>query len=167
MPPLSKMKLNGLAAVLVWLLLVALQRTEAGGNEVVVVYNSLLPASRMVAEHYAAARQVPAQQVVGLPLSTNEEISRVYFRDSLQLPLANELVAAKLWQFAEVAAPTNANHPPMTITKVVQSKIRSLVLCYGVPLKIAERLLELPRKIGPSKFSRPASAAYSELPAPL
>ena len=165
MPPLLKMKLNRLAAVLVWLLLLAIHRAEAGGNEVVVVYNSLLPASRMVAEHYAAVRQVPAQQVFGLPLSTNEEISRVYFRDSLQVPLANELVAAKLWQFAEVAAPTNANHPPMTITKVVQSKFRYLVLCYGVPLKIAEddKLHEIPPVDMPTEFQQNQAAVDSEL----
>ena len=33
----------------------------AGGDEVVVVYNSRVPASKAVAEHYAAARQVPAK----------------------------------------------------------------------------------------------------------
>ena len=165
MPPLIKQKLHLSAVVLVWLLLAALPRALAGGSEVVVVYNSLLPASKMVADHYAAVRQVPAAQVFGLPLSTNEEISRVYFHDALQLPLADDLVAAKLWQFAEVAAPTNGNHPPMTITKVVQSKIRYLVLCYGVPLKIAEddKLHEIPPMDMPTEFQQNQAAVDSEL----
>jgi hypothetical protein len=60
---------------LAWLLLAPLP-VGAGGEEVVVVYNSRLPESQMVAKHYAAARAVPAVQVFGLPLTTNEVMSR-------------------------------------------------------------------------------------------
>ena len=34
------------------------------GDSVVVVYNSRLPASKKVAEHYASARQVPSKQLL-------------------------------------------------------------------------------------------------------
>ena len=56
---------------LMGLLLLAPLFARAGGDEVVVIYNSWLPASKAVAEHYAAARHVPALQVMGFGLTTN------------------------------------------------------------------------------------------------
>ena len=41
---------------------------RAGGDEVVVIYNSRVPESKQVAEHYAALRQVPANQIFGFAL---------------------------------------------------------------------------------------------------
>src|SRR5688572_13318760 len=46
------------------------------GDEVIVVYNSRLPESKQVAEHYAARRQVPGHQVVGLELPVTETMTR-------------------------------------------------------------------------------------------
>ena len=46
------------------------------GDEVVVVYNTRVPESRDVAEHYAAVRHVPAEQVLGLDLPEAEAMSR-------------------------------------------------------------------------------------------
>jgi len=126
-----------IAAVLLVGLWLGVSRLWADGREVAVVYNSLLPESKAVAEHYAAARAVPAGQVFGLPLTTNEEITRVYFQEALERPLAKELTARKLWKYANLKIPATSNHPPVTGSCVVQSRIRYLVLCYGVPLKIA------------------------------
>ena len=64
---------------------------RAGGDEVVLIYNSRVPESKAVAEHYAALRLVPEKQIYGFDLTTNEEMSRAEFRDSLQLPLAKKL----------------------------------------------------------------------------
>ena len=41
---------------------------HAGGDEVVVIYNSRLAGSKVVAEHYARMRQVPEAQIYGLDL---------------------------------------------------------------------------------------------------
>ena len=112
------------------------QQTFAGGEEVVVIYNSQLPASKTVAEHYATARQVPAKQVFGFNLTTNEVITRADFTDFLQKPLAEKLEAAGLWKFAEVAIRDAKGRVETTEFHVVESKIRYAVLCYGVPLKI-------------------------------
>ena len=49
---------------------------RAGGNEVVVIYNSRLPESKAVAGYYAKMRQVPENQIYGFALTTNEEVSR-------------------------------------------------------------------------------------------
>ena len=75
-----------------------------------MIYNSRVPASKAVAEHYAAARQVPAKQMFGFALTTNEIITRADFTDFLQKPLAAQLEAAGLWKFgkAEIAANGNA-----------------------------------------------------------
>src|SRR5471030_979122 len=123
------------SAVLIFTLAPLLVR--AGGDEVVVIYNTRVPESKAVAEHYAQARQVPTNQIYGFALATTEEMSRAEFRDSLQLPLAKKLEADGLWQSGSVIiAPTNGQ-PKRTVREVLASKIRYAVLCYGVPLKIA------------------------------
>ena len=124
-------------AVAACLLLLA-PRVFAGGDEAVVVYNTLMPGSEMVAEHYAAMRQVPAAQVFGFPMSTNEEISRAEFRDTLQDPLLDKLTSSQLWTFGRISAPATKQHAAMITDGVIHSKIRYAVLCYGVPLKIAQ-----------------------------
>jgi uncharacterized protein (TIGR03790 family) len=110
---------------------------RAGGDEVVVIYNSRVPESEAVAEHYAQMRQVPETQIYGFELTTNEEMSRAEFRDSLQLPLAKKIEADGLWTLATVTYDATNDHPARAVRKVVASKIRYAVLCYGVPLKIA------------------------------
>ena len=40
-------------------------RAEDSGKSVVVVYNTQMPESKEVADHYAARRQVPPSQVFG------------------------------------------------------------------------------------------------------
>src|SRR5450755_1516922 len=108
----------------------------AGGDEVVVIYNSRLPDSKVVAEHYARMRQVPEKQLYGLTLSTNEEISRAEFHDSLQVPLARKLESDGFWKFDSVKVAGTNGRPERAVTQIVRSKIRYAVLCYGVPLKI-------------------------------
>ena len=104
----------------------------AGGDEIVVIYNSRLPDSKVVAEHYARMRQVPEKQLYGLTLSTNEEISRAEFHDSLQVPLARKLESDGLWKFDSVKVAGTNGQPERAVTQI----IRYAVLCYGVPLKI-------------------------------
>ena len=124
-----------------------------GGDEVVVIYNSRLPESKMVAEHYANLRQVPAKQIYGLALSTNEEMSRAEFQATLQMPLAKKLEADGLWKFGHVTIPaTNGQPERRDVTQVIKSKIRYAVLCYGVPLKIhADPAIH---EVAPKKCSR-------------
>ena len=120
-----------------WLLAFLPLLARAGGDEVVVVYNSQIPESKAVAEHYAAVRNVPANQIFGFALPTDEVMTRADFTEQLQQPLAARLEAAGLWKFGQVTSPGTNGQPDQTETRVVQSKIRYAVLCYGVPLKIA------------------------------
>ena len=152
-------------ARLAFLLLLAPVLVRAGGDEVVVIYNSRVPASKLVAEHYAAARQVPAKQIFGFALTTNEIITRADFTDFLQKPLAEKLAATGLWKFGKAEIPATGNQPAHTEDRVVASKIRYAVLCYGVPLKIAPGSVAeaAADKIMKTEFRRDEAAVDSEL----
>jgi uncharacterized protein (TIGR03790 family) len=152
--------LQGLA----WLLLAPVL-VHAGGDEVVVVYNTQMPGSRDVAEHYAAMRHVPAGQVFGFALTTNEVMSREDFTEQLQKPLAAKLEAAKLWKFASRHLPAKNGRPAHTEICVVASKIRYAALCYGVPLKIAPSsvIQKIEQKLSRDEFNRNEAAVDSEL----
>ncbi len=133
-----KLKRRALLALsaLAWLLAAPVARAAGPGDEVVVVYNSRVAESRVVAEEYAQKRQVPTNQIFGFALSTNEIISRAEFRDDLQRPLAKALEKEKLWHIAARIVPATNQQPGRVDWLVVSSKVRYAVLCYGMPLKI-------------------------------
>lgn len=110
---------------------------RAGGDEVVVIYNKNVPESKSVADYYARLRQVPEKQIFGFSLTTSEQMSRLEFHDDLQVPLAKKLEQDGLWKLAMTFYPGTNSQPDRAVRKVVDSKIRYAVLCYGVPLKIA------------------------------
>src|SRR5262245_12441466 len=68
-------------AMLVGVIVPAVSGTD--GDEVIVVYNSRVPESKSVAEHYAERRNVPKDQVFGLELNTGLEFSRDEFQRTL------------------------------------------------------------------------------------
>jgi len=138
---------------------------HAGGNEVVVIYNSRVPESKSVAEYYAKARHVPQNQIYGFRMTTNEVMSRDEFRDSLQLPLVRRLESDGLWQFGSVTNVATNGQPKRVEHRVVASKIRYVVLCYGVPLKIAPLPIqhEFGREIAHPELLRDEAAVDSEL----
>lgn len=92
----------------------------------VVVYNSSDPSSRDLAQFYAAKRNIPANNLVGLPLPPDEEISREVFNQQFAKPLTSRMVKAGFWKL-------NGN-------EVVRSTVRYAVLMRGVPLKIKSAL---------------------------
>lgn len=138
---------------------------QAGGDEVVVIYNTRLPESKAVAEHYAAARHVPERQVFGFGLPITETMSRSDFTELLQKPLADRLEATRLWRFGEVAVRDGKGKVETTEFRVLESKIRYAVLCYGVPLKIepAAKLDEFAAKIAGKSGGHNEAAVDSEL----
>ena len=109
---------------------------QADGDEVIVIYNTRVPESKSVAEHYAERRQVPKNQVFGFELSTGYDISRAEFRDALQKPLLKKLQSLKLWRLGPGEIQGTNGKPVRVMGKVLESKIRYAVLCYGVPLQI-------------------------------
>ena len=139
--------------------------TFAGGEEVVVVYNSRLPESKALAYYYARARDVPKEQVFGFNLTTSEVITRAEFRDELERPLAKRLEAQKLWRLGSGELPGTNGRPVRVTRKVVESKIRYAVLCFGVPLKILRdgNLHEAAEETLRPEFRRNEAAVDSEL----
>src|SRR5712671_5392510 len=97
---------------------------RAGGEEVVVIYNTNVPESKAIADHYAQARHVPKKQTYGFNLPTAEEISRAEFRDTLQLPLARKLEADGLWKLGPFTVPATNAQPERVGQRVIASKIR-------------------------------------------
>ena len=106
------------------------------GDEVVVVYNKKVPASEIVARHYAEVRHVPKEQVLGFELSASEEIPREEYDGWLAKPLARELEERKLWRIGANVLPVTNATDLRVVHMPVESKIRYIVLCYGIPLKI-------------------------------
>src|SRR5450631_2683696 len=94
---------------------------QAGGDEVVMIYNSRVPESKAVAEHYAQVRDVPKTQIYGFALTTNEVMSRDEFHASLQLPLAKKLAADALWKLAPLTIPATNGRPVRVVSHVVAS----------------------------------------------
>ncbi len=109
-------------------------RAASEGDSVVVIYNKNLRESKRLAEHYAARRAVPSRQLLGVDVeSTSESMTRADFRDKLEKPIYDWLVKEKFLTPNKSARKTGETdyHP------VLQAKVRYLILCWGVPLKIA------------------------------
>ncbi len=140
---------------------------RADGDEVVVIYNSRVPESKSVAEHYADRRQVPKSQVLGFELTTGADISRTEFHDTLQKPLLNKLQSLKLWRLGSGTIQDTNGKPVRVKGKVLESKIRYVVLCYGVPVRIAPdaTLKEAGEETMRPEFRRNEAAVDSELAA--
>jgi uncharacterized protein (TIGR03790 family) len=135
------------------------------GDKVVVVYNKRMPGSKSVAEYYAKKRHVPKQQIFGFSLTTSEVMSRDEFRDKLQMALARRLESSGLWRYGFVTNAATNGEPLRVERRVVASKIRYAVLCYGIPLKIAPatNLDQSPPKGMNPQLDRNEAAVDSEL----
>ena len=137
---MSKLRLNVKKLLSALLVLacsgVVCLRAANPGDEVIIVYNTRVPESQGVADYYAQRRLVPTNQIFGFALSTNENMSRAEFRDVLQKPLAETLKQRKLWKIGPMIVHSSTNHSSRVEWRVIESKIRYAVLCYGVPLKI-------------------------------
>jgi uncharacterized protein (TIGR03790 family) len=122
------------------------------GKDVIIVYNTRVPESIAVAEHYAQRRNVPASQIFGFALSPGQDMSRLEFQDSLQKPLAKLLDKRGLWHIRSEIIPATNDKPGRVVWKVKDSKIRYAVLCYGVPVRITS---DPNHKEGADDASRP------------
>ena len=108
--------------VLALLLLLSPASTPAGGDEVVVLYNSRVPESKALAEFYARKRSVPQQQILGFDMTDAEDMSRQDFRNDLQRPLAKKLEELKLWRTGRGELPGTNGTRVRVAKKVVESK---------------------------------------------
>ncbi len=140
-------------------------RGAGQGDQVVVVYNTRVPESRDVAEHYAELREVPAAQVLGFDLPDGEAMSRGDFRDRLQKPLFNALEEKDLLHLGSRIIPATPGHPQKIEWSVTRATVRYVVPCYGVPSRISEdaELREEGADKLPPELRRNEAAVDSEL----
>lgn len=102
----------------------------------VVVYNSGMPASRRLAETYALARRIPAGNLVGLALSTQETITRPEYTGTVAEPLRKIFSEKGWWKLG-----TGPDGEQAT-----ENSRRVLAVMSGVPLRISEETdLDRPR----------------------
>ena len=101
-------------------------------DHTVVVFNTNDPLSRDLAGYYAEKRGIRAGQVVGLPCSGDEEISRQDYDDTLAGPLRAVFDARGWWQ----RSPDKPDQEPSS--QVTENQMHCLVLMRGVPLRIKQ-----------------------------
>jgi uncharacterized protein (TIGR03790 family) len=96
-------------------------------NATIVVYNRAAPDSPGLARFYAAQRHIPNDHVVGLECSTEEEISRQEYDETIAAPLRKIFAERKWWTLrnGDGSAPV-----------VTSRQITFVVLIRGIPLKI-------------------------------
>lgn len=111
----------------------------------VVIFNSSNPESAALAQYYAQQREIPADQVVGIPCSADEEISRKEYTSTIAKPVL-ELFQSKGWW---------TTTPDLRVT---DTKIRFVALIRGMPLKVRS---DLTGDIAP--LSRDEASVDSEL----
>lgn len=135
------------------------------GTAVVVVYNKNVKASKEVADHYAEKRGVPARQIIGLSLPEGENISRKDFAAKMWQPLWRTFEKEKLFRVKSASIQGTNATDIRTYWKVVESPVRYIVLCYGVPLRVEhDPSLHEPQEASlPAQFHNNGSAVENEL----
>jgi uncharacterized protein (TIGR03790 family) len=93
----------------------------------IVVYNRNAPDSAGLARFYARARQIPNDHVVGLECSTEEEISRQEYDQTIAEPLRESFAGHDWWTLRRAG-----DEPPI----VHANRIHFVALIRGIPLKI-------------------------------
>jgi len=114
----------------------ALTAIAAEKDHVVVVYNPRLQGSEELAEYYAEKRGLSDDQLIGIDCTPNEAISRAEFVEFIQKPLISKLEKEGWWKIRRDGADW----------KLTESRLKYLVLCHGIPLKITEEKPETPPK---------------------
>ena len=93
-------------------------KAELKPEEVLVVYNKKMPDSKRAAFHYSNKRNIPSENLIELETTVTETVTRERYNEEIRNPLRDFLSSRK-----------GAN------------TIRSLVLVYGVPLKVRAPVL--------------------------
>ncbi len=98
-------------------------------DSVAVVYNSKYPDSKELAEYYAKARNIPAENLIGLETSLKDKISRAEYISTIQDPLRKYFTDKDWWKL-ELA---KEGYQLST-----ENKIKVMVCMRGVPFGIQQ-----------------------------
>jgi uncharacterized protein (TIGR03790 family) len=129
----------------------------------VILVNSREPESVELGKFYATRREIPADNLVALPMPEEESITRRQFVDEVWQPLQDELVR-RGWLTGVVESSRDAAGRKRAVFS--SQGIAYLVTCRGTPLKIRQDStlpVEDAAKKVPEQFRTNQSAVDSEL----
>jgi uncharacterized protein (TIGR03790 family) len=132
-------------------------------QRVVILANANDPESLQIAQHYAEQRLVPSANIIALKLPSSETTTWSEFVPSLWQPLQAELIRRRWIDAIPMALVDSAGRKKYAISG---HRIAALVICRGVPLRIAnDPTLETDRPPlnGRSQFRTNAGSVDSEL----
>ncbi len=136
--------------------------TPSAAN-VVVVANSRVPDSEKIARYYMEKRHIPDKNLILLDMPTAADITWTEFVDQIFNPLRQRL-AKDGWLTAY--ATDQKDHDGRLRYVFYGNKIDFLVVCYGVPIRIANdpaRLVDTPLTIEHKELNTNQAAVDSEL----
>jgi uncharacterized protein (TIGR03790 family) len=96
-------------------------------EEVLVLFNKDEPDSARLAEIYQAAREIPAEHMLGLSMPKKPDITRTEYEASILTPLREHFEWNALW---------DRKRDAQGLLVPTRNKIRAIVLMRGVPLRI-------------------------------
>lgn len=126
-----------------------------------VVYNENDPESQALAREYALLREISSEKVFGIRCSTNEEISRREYQETIENPL-QEFLKQKKW-IQRYADQEKIGEQILEIQRAVKNDVWVIVLMRGIPLKIAHDPTLMDSPTMRAEFQSNAAAVDSEL----
>lgn len=130
--------------------------------DTLVVFNTKEPRSAEIARYYAEKRGIPEKNLCPIECSTQEEITRVEFNNAVLRPIREW---AQVHDLLKIGAVRVAGQPREVIT-ATGGHLKYVVLCYGVPVKIAHdpsQILPSSLKGVRAEFQINAASVDSEL----
>jgi len=101
-----------------------------------VVYNANDPDSKSLAEYYALRRNIPVERVLPISCSTNEEVTRAQYSETIREPIISYL-CQKNWMTRR-SEQAHIGNRTLELLVATHNDIWAIVLMRGVPLKIAQ-----------------------------
>lgn len=130
--------------VLVWLCLAGFPACLSAAltpESVAILYNSMVPESKQLAEMYREARGIPVENVIALDMPKTADISREEFDGTILKPLRSHFDRSFWWK---------RQKDRDGVTLPVLNKIRVLVTVRGVPLRVRQT----PQPVPPASDSK-------------
>ena len=121
-------------------------------DRVAVLYNNTIPESKDLARFYAKMRNIPTDNLIGLPLSPKGQITRAQYISTLRDPLRKIFTDRSWWSIGRDQYGTRL---------AVRNKITTLVCMRGVPYKIQRKKLT-PEETKNSQKLPPHFAKHNE-----
>lgn len=113
-------------------------------SQVLVIYNKADPDSKKLADFYQVARKIPENQILGLTLPNQKDISRKEYETTLLKPLREHFTKENWWKRSK---------DQNGVMRPTQNRIRAIVLMHGVPLRIkAESVAAAEAKLPPNQL---------------